>query len=223
MFTGIIERTGTVKGLSSNKLEVRAGSDFSVRLGDSVCVSGVCLTVSNISGDNISFDVSHESLSVATLKDLKVNDVVNLERAMPADGRFGGHFVTGHVDSVGKISRVTRNGNDSIDMFVSFDKEYSPMLVDKGSVAINGVSLTVNEVNNDEFRLTLIPYTLKETDLTELRTGDAVNIEFDVLAKYVLNMLKGGGLKTFNVPNKLEKPMNSSLTEEKLRSLGYVK
>lgn len=217
MFTGIIERTGKVKSLSSNRLEVQIGSNFDVKLGDSVCVSGACLTVSNINGDTLAFDVSPESLGVTTLKNIRTNDVVNLERAMPADGRFGGHFVTGHVDSVGKVKKVVKNGSTSVDMFVEFDKNYSTLLVDKGSVCVNGVSLTVNEIEQNIFRLTLIPYTLKETNLLGLKTGDAVNIEFDVLAKYIANMLQGSASK------KDEKPARSTLTEAKLRSLGYVK
>jgi len=214
MFTGIIEKVGKVKNLSSNKLEVQVGHGFDIKLGDSVCVSGVCLTTANINGDTISFDVSHESLSVTAFKNLKPNDVLNLERAMPANGRFGGHFVTGHVDSVGKINRIVKNGSTSIDMYVEFDHTHSNFLVEKGSVCVNGVSLTVNEVKGNTFRLTLIPYTLKETNLLELKIGEAVNIEFDILAKYVGNML--------NVePTKKEN--KASLTEEKLRSLGYVK
>jgi riboflavin synthase len=208
MFTGIIEKTGKVTGLSSSKLEVQVGHNFNVKLGDSVCVSGVCLTASNMDGERISFDVSHESLSVTALKNLKSNDVVNLERAMPADGRFGGHFVTGHVDSVGTVRKA------GVDMHIEFDTKYSKFLVDKGSVSINGVSLTVNEVKGKVFRLTLIPYTLKETNLLDLKVGETVNIEFDVLAKYVANMLSNETTKN---------ETKSNLTEEKLRSYGYVK
>ena len=208
MFTGIIEKVGKVKSLSSSKLEVQAGHNFDVKLGDSVCVSGVCLTVSSINGETMSFDVSHESLSVTSLKNLKSNNVVNLERAMPADGRFGCHFVTGHVDFVGTVRTA------GVDMNIEFDSKYAKFLVEKGSVSINGVSLTVNEVKGNIFRLTLIPYTLKETNLLALKVGDTVNIEFDVLAKYVANMLS-------HEPAKKENKI--SLTEEKLRSLGYVK
>jgi len=214
MFTGIIEKIGKVKSLSSDKLEVQVGQGFDVKLGDSVCVSGMCLTVSNINGEVLSFDISHESLSVTAFSELKTSDIVNLERAMPANGRFDGHFVTGHVDCVGKVSKVINNNSSSMDMFVEFDTAYSKFLVGKGSVCVNGVSLTVNEIKNNIFRLTLIPYTLKGTDLLELRVGAKVNIEFDLLAKYVANM--------FNTePTKKEN--RSSLTEEKLRSLGYVK
>jgi riboflavin synthase len=229
MFTGIVERIGKVKNLSSNKLEVQTGansngSNFDVKLGDSVCVNGACLTVSNINGDSLSFDVSPESLGVTTLKDIRTNDVVNLERAVSSDGRFGGHFVTGHVDSVGKVSKVVKNGNVNIDMFIEFDKIYSAFLVDKGSVCVNGVSLTVNEIEQNVLRLTLIPYTLKETNLLSLKIGDAVNIEFDVLAKYVANMLKGDASgEMFEKTGAYQKPGKSTLTEEKLRSLGYVK
>ena len=213
MFTGIIEKVGKVKSLSSSKLEVRVGHGFDVKLGDSVCVSGVCLTASNISGDIISFDVSHESLNVTALKNLKANDVVNLERAMLANGRFGGHFVTGHVDGVGTVLKT------GTDMYIEFDQHYTKFIVDKGSVCINGVSLTVNEVKGNTFRLTLIPYTLKETNLLELKIGDTVNLEFDVLAKYVANILVNNtDTKTGPSASK-----TSTLTEEKLRSLGYVK
>jgi riboflavin synthase len=208
MFTGIIEKVGKVKSLSSNKLEVQVGKGFDVKLGDSVCVSGVCLTASSINGEVISFDVSHESISVTSLKNLIANDVVNLERAMPANGRFGGHFVTGHIDSVGTVRTA------GVDMRIEFDTKYTKFLVEKGSVCINGVSLTINEIKGNTFRLTLIPYTLKETNLLDLKVGDVVNIEFDVLAKYVGNMLNA---------ESTQKESKSSLTEEKLRSLGYVK
>ena len=213
MFTGIVEKTGRVTSVSSNRVQIHAG--LNVKLGDSVCVNGACLTVSDINGDVFSFDVSNESQSISTLKKIKVNDIVNLERAMPADGRFGGHFVTGHVDSVGKVSKVVKDGTSSIDMYIEFDKEQAMFLVNKGSVCVNGVSLTVNEVKANVFRLTLIPYTLKETNLLELKAGDTVNVEFDVLAKYVANMLNPAGTT--------KEIKRSTLTEEKLRSLGYVK
>lgn len=206
MFTGIIERTGKIKSLASNKLELQVGKDFSVKLGDSVCVNGACLTVSGINADILSFDVSKESLSLTNLSTVKANDVVNIERAMPADGRFGGHFVTGHVDNLGKVTKVVNN-NSSVDVFVEFDPKYSSLLVSKGSVTVNGVSLTVNEIDGKVFRLTLIPYTLKETNLLEQKVGDTVNLEFDILAKYVGNMVA--------------KTPGSKLSEEYLRGLGY--
>ncbi len=206
MFTGIIEITGKIKSLSSNKLEVQVRKDFKVNLGDSVSVNGVCLTVSGINSDVMFFDVSQESFSFTNLSALTSGTLVNLERAMPATGRFGGHFVTGHVDCVGKITKVIDN-NSSVDMFVEFDKKYSKLLVGKGSVSINGVSLTVNGVDNDVFRLTLIPYTLKETNLLSQKNGSKVNIEFDILAKYVEKMLTSGD--------------GSKLSEEYLRGLGY--
>lgn len=206
MFTGIIERTGKIKSAGPNKLEVQVAKDFHVKLGDSVSVNGVCLTVCGVASGILSFDVSAESMSVTDLSALKVNDVVNLERAMPADGRFGGHFVTGHIDVIGKVTRVIDGGN-SVDMFISFNSEYSGLMVSKGSVAVNGVSLTVNEIHNDEVRLTLIPYTLKETNLLSKKAGDAVNIEFDILAKYINNMVA--------------KKTGSKLTEDYLRGLGY--
>ena len=206
MFTGIIEITGKIKSLSSNKLEVQVRKDFKVNLGDSVSVNGVCLTVSGINSDVMFFDVSQESLLFTNLSALKTGTLVNLERAMPATGRFGGHFVTGHVDCVGKITKVIDN-KSSIDVFVEFDKKYSKLLVGKGSVSINGVSLTVNDVDDNVFRLTLIPYTLKETNLLDQKIGSKVNIEFDILAKYVEKMLTNSD--------------GSKLSEEYLRGLGY--
>ena len=214
MFTGIVERTGMVRGLSFNKLKVEAGQGFSVKPGDSVCVNGVCLTVSEICGSVLSFDISAESSRVTNFKDILVNDIVNLERALPSDGRFGGHFVTGHVDSIGKVKNIVKNGTTSIDVIIEFDNEYAKFLVNKGSICVNGTSLTVNEINGNTFRLTLIPYTLKETNLLELKIGARVNIEYDVIAKYVSNMLFSGSLYEVK---------GSTLTEEKLRSLGYVK
>ena len=228
MFTGLIEGTGRIVSTSNNELIIELNDvDTSVndiKIGDSISVNGVCLTVVDIRGKNIGFDVSHESLSVTNLMDIGVGHNVNIERAMSASGRFHGHFVSGHVDVVGKISKVIDRG-DYLDVVVeinhadaSFNTKniFSGWLVPKGSIAINGVSLTVNEViNSNSFRLTLIPHTLKITNLIGIKSGDRVNIEFDILAKYAQNMING----------QPKKPMDkgSGVTEEMLKEFGYVK
>ncbi|MFH1222900.1 MAG: riboflavin synthase [Pseudomonadota bacterium] len=209
MFTGLIESKGKLVSKTSNSISVDVGSlgsDFNTSIGDSVCVNGACLTVSGLNKNIISFDVSGETLSVTTLSKLSTNDEVNLERSMKADGRFGGHIVAGHVDTTGKISKLTSNTN-STDMVIEVkDAEMLRYVVSKGSICVNGVSLTVNELTGrNSFRLTLIPHTLKNTNLLGLKPGTLVNIEFDILAKYVENMVKGG----------------TGITEKRLEELGY--
>ncbi|HOW17033.1 MAG TPA: riboflavin synthase [bacterium] len=206
MFTGIIERKGLIKRIEHNSITVDVGNDFNVGLGDSVSVNGVCLTARSIKESLVSFDISKETLSVSNLKGMKIGQLVNLERAMLANGRFGGHFVSGHADSVGTILNIKDN-SDSIDIHVKYDTEYSSLIVDKGSIALNGVSLTVNEVKGNTIRLTVIPYTLKVTNIIDLKVGDEVNIEFDVLAKYVQRTLDKDG--------------KNKITEEYLKGLGY--
>ena len=206
MFTGIIERKGLIKRIEHNSITVDVGNDFTVGLGDSVSVNGVCLTARSIKESLVSFDISKETLSVSNLKGMKIGQLVNLERAMLANGRFGGHFVSGHVDSVGTILNIKDN-SDSIDIHIKYDTEYSSLIVDKGSIALNGVSLTVNEVKGNTIRLTVIPHTLKVTNIIDLKVGDEVNIEFDVLAKYVQRTLDKDG--------------KNKITEEYLKGLGY--
>ena len=206
MFTGIIERKGLIKRIEHNSITVDVGNDFNVGLGDSVSVNGVCLTARSIKESLVSFDISKETLSVSNLKGMKIGQLVNLERAMLANGRFGGHFVSGHVDSVGTILNIKDN-SDSIDIHIKYDTEYSSLIVDKGSIALNGVSLTVNEVKGNTIRLTVIPHTLKVTNIIDLKVGDEVNIEFDVLAKYVQRTLDKDG--------------KNKITEEYLKGLGY--
>jgi riboflavin synthase len=226
LFTGLIEGTGKILTNTGNKLLVefcaaQAGStsgDSSVNVGDSISVNGACLTATDVSGKKIGFDVSHESLGVTNIADLSVGENVNIEKAMSASGRFHGHFVTGHIDTVGKISKIAKRGgyiDITIEMITS-QAQCKQWLVSKGSIAINGVSLTVNEVVGDNsFRLTLIPHTLKMTNLLDIRTGDRVNVEFDILAKYVQNMVNG----------RPEKPeaKGSGVTEQMLREHGYVR
>ena len=228
MFTGLIEGTGRIVSTSNNELIIELNDVDNlvndIKIGDSISVNGVCLTVVDIRGKNIGFDVSHESLSVTNLMDIGTGSNVNIERSMSASGRFHGHFVSGHVDVVGKVSKVIDRG-DYLDVIIelnnihdSFQAKnvFSGWIVPKGSISVNGVSLTVNQViNNNSFRLTLIPHTLKMTNLIVIKSGDHVNIEFDMLAKYAQNMING----------QPKKPMDkgSGVTEEMLKEFGYVK
>ena len=190
MFTGIVEESGIVKGLKPVKnlatlsvkaVQVRKG----LKLGDSVAVNGVCLTVVGIKKDVLAFEIMKESLAKTTIGSLKSKDKVNLERALKADSRFGGHFVTGHVDGLGVIRRKVTQTN-YVEFEITVAKELLRYIVPKGSVCLDGVSLTVGKVKKASFAVYLIPYTLKVTNLGQKKAGDRVNIETDILAKYIL-------------------------------------
>lgn len=199
MFTGIIEDIGTVKGLErgrdSQKLKLQSGLPFDeLKAGDSLAVNGVCLTLTEISAGLLSVDLSHETLVATTLKSLKPGAKVHLERALAFGGRLGGHLVTGHVDGVGEVvSRTPRGPN--LDLEFLAPAEVIPYLIPKGSVAVDGVSLTVNDPVGQRFRVTLVPHTLEQTTLAERRPGDLVNMEADLLGKYVKHFVSGGSSK----------------------------
>ncbi len=194
MFTGIIEDVGSIAGI--NKLKGRwefslktALDPATIREGDSISVDGVCLTVTKLSGAVFSVDASHETLQRTTLKNKKTGQNVNLERAMVADGRFGGHFVTGHIDGIGTIVEKKKEG-DSIKFVIEVPPLLSRFIVTKGSVAIDGVSLTVNEQHDNIFSVNIIPYTVSRTTIGEKNLRDGVNIETDIIGKYVESFLK---------------------------------
>jgi riboflavin synthase len=199
MFTGIIEDIGTVKALGRQrdslqlKLESRLPPD-ELKLGDSLAVNGVCLTLTEISAGLLVVDLSHETLATTTLKDLKPGGRVHLERALTFGGRLGGHLVTGHVDGVGEVVSRTPKG-PNLDLVFLAPAEVIPYLIPKGSVAVDGVSLTVNQPSGQRFQVTLVPHTLKQTTLSELRVGDRVNLEADLLGKYVKHLVSGGSGK----------------------------
>lgn len=189
MFTGIVEEIGVVKGISKAGagalLKIRAEKVYSdAKIGDSVCVNGSCLSVVEISGNILSFDVIPETLKRTTLAQLKVNDHVNLERSVKADARMGGHFLTGHVDYKGTIVDMAKK-SEGVGFRLSLSKEYSSFVVEKGSVGIDGVSLTVACVTKGDFTVYIIPHTLKATTLSEKKKGDFINIETDIIGKYV--------------------------------------
>jgi len=194
MFTGLIEDLGTVRqlycGADSGKIAVATRLPMAeVRLGESIAINGVCLTVTSF-GDGLFYaDVSPESLSRTTLGDLQPGQQVNLERAVPLGGRMGGHLVSGHVDGVGQVVDRYQDRN-AVRFTVRMPTALSRYLVEKGSVAIDGISLTVNEVGKDTFGLAVIPLSLAKTTLQERRVGSRVNIETDILGKYVERLLR---------------------------------
>ncbi len=193
MFTGIIEEIGTVKqvkkGAKSAELLIEAKIIFAdLKLGDSVATNGVCLTVTKISGNIFSADVMNETLTRSSLADLRQGSLVNLERAMIADGRFGGHIVSGHIDGVGKIISITK---DDIAYWYKIGAKSDIMryIIEKGSITIDGISLTVAKVERDSFSVSIIPHTLSQTILKDKRIGSFVNLENDIVGKYIEKFL----------------------------------
>src|SRR5688572_6218355 len=192
MFTGLIEAVGEIAGLkrtpSGVRVRVRTPLGAELRPGDSVAVNGVCLTVVSADRTGIYADISPETARVTTLGAAKRGAMVNLERPLRADARIGGHFVQGHVDATAPVDEIREDG-DSRWMTVRFPSELASYIVRKGSIAVNGVSLTVAGVDSQRFDVQVIPYTWTHTNIRSLKPGDAVNIECDVLAKYVARAL----------------------------------
>jgi riboflavin synthase len=195
MFTGIIEQIGVVASFirtqNSAKLVVSAGKYFDdLKPGESVSVNGACLTAAQIRRGFAEFDVSPETLKHSALIDLKISDKVNLEKALPVSGRLGGHLVTGHVDGTAEIKNRTKNG-EGFDLWLSIPSEMLRYLVAKGSVAIDGASLTVADFRDSLLRVTVVPHTAKNTTLVNKAIGDRVNIEVDLISKYIEKHLMG--------------------------------
>ena len=194
MFTGIIEYLATVKKISLKAggaeifLDIGDfGKDF--KLGESIAINGVCLTVKEVKGTVAGFDVSSETLKKTTLGKLRNTEKVNIERALKVGDRLGGHFVTGHVDGIG-IIKEKKQYADQCTMFFSVEKRFTDMMIEKGSVAIDGISLTIVDVVGGVFSVALIPYTLTLTTMGFKKVGDQVNIEIDMLGKWVKKILK---------------------------------
>jgi riboflavin synthase len=198
MFTGIIETLGTVKsiekGTVSGKIRVSLPSTFvagrALELGESIAVEGACLTVTDFSGDAFTADISAETFSLTTLGALKPNDRVNLERALTLATPIGGHLVTGHIDGVGTILEKGLMGSH-VEMEITVPDAIRAALVFKGSIAIDGISLTIASITKEGVRIALIPHTLANTTLDEKVAGAKVNLETDIIGKYVENQLKG--------------------------------
>ena len=196
MFTGLVEEIGTVNNISlqgtSGTLAVKASVvTGGTKIGDSIAVNGVCLTVTSLTDDGFTADVMAETVRRSSLGKLKSGDRCNLERAMAADGRFGGHIVSGHIDGTGRVSAVVREEN-AIWFTIEADKSLLAYIVEKGSVALDGISLTVSKVSAQSFSVSIIPHTLDATVLKNKRPGDVVNIETDVIGKYVKQFVNGG-------------------------------
>ncbi|MCK8823609.1 riboflavin synthase [Fuchsiella alkaliacetigena] len=196
MFTGIVEELGEVaainRGNQSIELVIQAKQVLEdVQLGDSIATNGVCLTVTEFSDSQFSVDVMPETLRNSSLKELEVGTQLNLERALRLQDRLGGHLVSGHIDGVGRIKQRQREDN-AILVTISLPTELSRYLIPKGSIAVDGVSLTVARLENNSFTISLIPHTAQETTLGFKQVGELVNLEVDLIGKYVERMLKTG-------------------------------
>ena len=214
MFTGLIEDCGTLKSIArtSTSAVITLGTSLpteSLIPGDSIAVNGICLTVTAKEAHAFSADVSPETFSRSTLELLRTGSRVNLERALRVGDRLGGHIVTGHVDAVGVVKRLS-TVNNAVLIEIEVPASCCRYLIEKGSVAVDGISLTINSVNANSFQLSIIPHTLDKTTLNELRPGSKVNIETDILGKYVERLLNH---------NPEIKP---SLTSELLAKHGFL-
>jgi riboflavin synthase len=193
MFTGIVEELGTVarivRGSSYQRISINCKKILEdIHLGDSIAVNGVCLTVVEFTGHGFSADVMNETFTRSSLGTLKPESYVDLERAMAADGRFGGHIVSGHIDGTGVIKSIRPDGN-AVWFEIKSEKKILEGIVEKGSITIDGISLTVAAVGRDSFKVSIIPHTLKETVLGHKKNGDIVNLENDVVGKYIKKLL----------------------------------
>ena len=184
MFTGLIREIATVKNFSGSQLCIK--SSHKAKIGDSIAINGACLSVTKLLNDGFCVELSPESQKVLAIQNYK--NEVHVEPAMKMGDRFEGHIVQGHVDCIGEITNIKNLGN-SYDVFVKVDKKYIAYIIPKGSITIDGVSLTVNDVNDDSFRLTIIPITMKETLFRTYNKGSKVNIETDMFARYVAHII----------------------------------
>lgn len=185
MFTGIIEEIGEISSITKSTITIKSKTVLEdAKLGDSIAVNGVCLTIVNLKKDEFTANVSEETFKITNFSELKSGDFVNLERALTLNSRLGGHIVTGHIDTVGEIASII-DKNEFYDLSVKFDKNFENYVVKKGSITINGISLTIADINNNTVSVAIIPHTFNNTILKTLKSKDSVNIEFDILAKYV--------------------------------------
>jgi riboflavin synthase len=184
MFTGLIREMAEVKSFTNNTLTLRA--KYKAGIGDSIAINGACLTVTQLHSDGWSVELSPESQKILALENYK--NRVHIEPAMSMGDKFEGHIVQGHVDTIGTVTNIKNNGN-SYDVFISVDAKFIAYIVPKGSITIDGVSLTVNEVFKDSFRLTIIPHTMKETLFATYKKGSHVNVETDMFARYIAHIL----------------------------------
>ncbi|MDY0116572.1 MAG: riboflavin synthase [Sulfurimonadaceae bacterium] len=184
MFTGLIREIANVKSFVGSTLTIKAKHE--AKIGDSIAINGACLTVIKVLHDGFAVELSPESLSHLAHENYK--NEVHIEPAMMMGDRFEGHVVQGHVDAIGVVEEIKNNGN-SYDVYISIEKKFIPYIVPKGSITIDGVSLTINDVLEDKFRLTIIPHTMKETLFRTYKKGSRVNVETDMFARYIAHIL----------------------------------
>ncbi len=219
MFTGIIEAVGKIKQISVNQQGARITLDCQsldmsdVKLGDSIATNGICLTVVAFDQQSFTADVSNETLTRTGFANYSQHQQVNLEKAMLPTTRFGGHIVSGHVDAVCEIKSISKNGN-SVEYWLSMPADIAPYIAEKGSITVDGVSLTVNSLTQDQFRLTIVPHTTAQTIIPSYQVGSKVNIEVDVMARYIERLL---------LKNKPETSPTSNVTEALLKQSGFIK
>lgn len=196
MFTGIIEAVGTIAAIKHHAqdltISVNSGElDLSdIKLGDSIAHNGVCLTVTKLNVQGFDADLSYETLKRSAFAQIKTGFAVNLEKAMQMNARFGGHIVSGHVDGVGEITSITKLGS-AVEYWVKAPDELAKYIAEKGSITVDGISLTTNEVDGASFKLTIIPHTIAQTIMTNYVVGTQVNLEVDVIARYLERLLLG--------------------------------
>ena len=190
MFTGLIREIATVKNYQNNILTIQ--SKHNSKIGDSIAINGVCLTVIKVNNDGFDLELADETRSI--IDESKISGRVHIEPAMQLDDRFEGHIVQGHVDCVGVVSTITNRENGT-DFIIKVEPKYIAYIIPKGSITIDGVSLTINDVYDDSFRLTIIPHTLRETLIGEYRIGSKINIETDLFARYIDHILRNRGQK----------------------------
>lgn len=215
MFTGIVEETGTLieikRNISSAQVRIQCRKVLEgTKTGDSIAVNGICLTVTSLAGDSFTADVMAETMRTSSLSELKVPGKVNLERAMAADGRFGGHIVSGHIDGTGRVTEIRQEEN-AVWYTVQAGEHLLRYIVEKGSVALDGISLTVARSSDHDFAVSVIPHTRKETALSEKRQGSILNIECDVIGKYVEKLLS----------NREPQKQESRVDEDFLKEHGF--
>lgn len=210
MFTGIIEEVGKIKNIQGGtnyKLTIAASKILEdIHLGDSIAVNGICLTAISWDNDSFTVDVMRETLERTSLHKLRAGSFVNLERALAANGRFGGHIVSGHIDGTGEIINIRRDAN-AVWYKIKTSEKIMEFIIEKGSIAIDGISLTVAKVDRSAFYVSVIPHTLENTILLRKKAGDIVNLENDIVGKYI---------KSFT-----DKNSNSTLCESFLKSNGF--
>lgn len=219
MFTGIVEEVGKIiniqRGAKSSVINIEGTIIFDdLKIGDSVALNGVCLTVSTIRNNIFTADIMSETLSRSSLSSLRQGSFVNLERAMLANGRFGGHIVSGHIDGTGTITSIKRDDN-AIWYTIDAPPKLMNYIVEKGSIAIDGISLTVAVVTSSSFSVSIIPHTVKATILSTKGIGDIVNLENDIIGKYIERLLE------VKNSSRLEEKANSKITREFLLKAGF--